>query len=148
MAAGGRGGRLPSRQASAGLLDVSGAATDSLGESTAWRSIALEGELIEARHDELERLRAEVAELQAEVAELRAARARLIRAADADCHRIERDLHEGAQQYLVALPGGRRQAIVVPLTPEGHGRRTPLASNVTNFCRFVQTLRGAWDAAE
>lgn len=94
---------MPSRQASAGLLDVSGAATDSLGESTAWRSIALEGELIEARHDELERLRAEVAELQAEVAELRAARARLIRAADADCHRIERDLHEGAQQHLVAL---------------------------------------------
>jgi signal transduction histidine kinase len=36
-------------------------------------------------------------------AELRASRARLILAADADCRRIEGDLHEGAQQHLVAL---------------------------------------------
>jgi signal transduction histidine kinase len=56
----------------------------------------LEAEQIEARRDELERLRAEVAEL-------RASRARLILAADADCRKIERDLHEGAQQHLVAL---------------------------------------------
>jgi signal transduction histidine kinase len=41
--------------------------------------------------------------LRAEVAELRASRARLILAADADCRRIERALHEGAQQHLVAL---------------------------------------------
>ena len=62
MAAGECGGRLPSRQASAGLLDVPGAATDSLGESTTRRSITVEGEQIEARRDELERLRAEIAE--------------------------------------------------------------------------------------
>jgi signal transduction histidine kinase len=60
------------------------------------RSIGLEAEQTEARRDELERLRAEVPEL-------RASRARLILAADADCRRIERDLHEGAQQHLVAL---------------------------------------------
>jgi signal transduction histidine kinase len=63
----------------------------------------LEAEQTEARRDELERLRAEVAGLRAEVAELRASRARLILAADADCRRIERDLHEGAQQHFVAL---------------------------------------------
>ena len=56
----------------------------------------MEAEQTEGRRDELERLRAEVAEL-------RASRARLILAADADCRRIERDLHEGAQQHLVAL---------------------------------------------
>jgi signal transduction histidine kinase len=56
----------------------------------------LEAEQTEARRDELERLRAEVAEL-------RASRARLVLAADAECRRIELDLHEGAQQQLVAL---------------------------------------------
>jgi signal transduction histidine kinase len=81
---------------SAGLLDVPGAATDSLGESTTRRSITLEGEQIEASREELGRL-------HAEVAELRASRARLILAADADCRGIERDLHDGPQQQLVAL---------------------------------------------
>ena len=42
-------------------------------------------------------------ELRAEVAELRASRERLVRAADADRQRLERDLHEGVQQHLVAL---------------------------------------------
>jgi signal transduction histidine kinase len=58
--------------------------------------VVLEAEQIDARCDELERLRAEVAEL-------RASRTRLVLAADADCRRIEHDLHEGAQQQLVAL---------------------------------------------
>ena len=56
----------------------------------------MKAEQTEARRDELERLRAEVAALHA-------SRARLVLAADADCRRIERDLHEGAQQHLVAL---------------------------------------------
>src|SRR5512132_1843685 len=51
---------------------------------------------IEARRDELERLRAEVAEL-------RVARERLVLAADADRRTIERDLHDGVHQHLVAL---------------------------------------------
>jgi signal transduction histidine kinase len=96
VAAGRCGGRLPSRQASAGLLDVPGTATDSLRESTTRRSITLEAEQTKEWRDELERLRAEVAEL-------RASRARLVLAADADCRRIERELHDGAQQLLVAL---------------------------------------------
>ncbi len=55
----------------------------------------------ETHHDDappetLERLRAEVAEL-------RAARKRLVLAADADRRRIERSLHGGVQQHLVAL---------------------------------------------
>jgi signal transduction histidine kinase len=64
-------------------------------ESTTRRSI-LETEQIEARRDELERL-------QAEVAEQRASRERLVLAADADRRTIERELHDGVHQHLVAL---------------------------------------------
>jgi signal transduction histidine kinase len=57
--------------------------------------IALEARDAEAE-EALDRLRAEVASL-------RASRRRLVRAADADRRRIERDLHNGVQQQLVAL---------------------------------------------
>jgi signal transduction histidine kinase len=43
------------------------------------------------------------AELRAKVQELRASRARIVESADAVRRRIERDLHDGAQQQLVAL---------------------------------------------
>src|SRR5262245_52533724 len=42
-------------------------------------------------------------QLTAEVSELRDARARVIAAADAERRRLERDLHDGAQQRLVSL---------------------------------------------
>jgi signal transduction histidine kinase len=60
------------------------------------RSIALE-----ARH--VETLRETVRRLRLEVAELRASAERLVLAADADRRRIERDVHDGVQQHLVAL---------------------------------------------
>jgi len=41
--------------------------------------------------------------LQAEIAELRRSRKRLVEAADADRRAIERALHDGVQQHLVAL---------------------------------------------
>ena len=43
------------------------------------------------------------AELQSTSTELRATRARIVTAGDAERRRIERDLHDGAQQHLVAL---------------------------------------------
>jgi signal transduction histidine kinase len=49
---------------------------------------------------ENERLQAEV---RARLAELRASRARIVAAGDAERKRLERDLHDGAQQRLVAL---------------------------------------------
>jgi signal transduction histidine kinase len=58
--------------------------------------MTLDSEQNEPARDELERLRAEVAEL-------RASRARLILAADADRRTIERHLHDGVHQHLVAL---------------------------------------------
>jgi signal transduction histidine kinase len=43
------------------------------------------------------------AELEARIDDLRASRRRLVRAQDEERHRIERNLHDGAQQQLVAL---------------------------------------------
>jgi signal transduction histidine kinase len=50
----------------------------------------------------LENQRLEAA-LRARVEELRASRARIVKATDAERRRLERDLHDGAQQRLVAL---------------------------------------------
>jgi hypothetical protein len=52
--------------------------------------LALENEQLQAR-------------LQAQLAELRASRARVAEAGDAERRRLERDLHDGAQQQLAAL---------------------------------------------
>ena len=48
-------------------------------------------------------LQASLEELRHRNAELRASRARIVAAADASRRRIERDLHDGAQQHLVAM---------------------------------------------
>jgi signal transduction histidine kinase len=43
------------------------------------------------------------AEVQAQLAEVRASRTRIVEATDAERRRVERDIHDGAQQRLVAL---------------------------------------------
>jgi len=48
-------------------------------------------------------LQASLEELRRHAEELRLSRARVVAAADAERRRIERDLHDGAQQYLVGL---------------------------------------------
>jgi signal transduction histidine kinase len=58
---------------------------------------------IKALEESIERLRREVEEL-------RASRTRLVLAADADRRRIERELHDGAQQDLVGLAVKLQQA--------------------------------------
>jgi signal transduction histidine kinase len=50
-----------------------------------------------------EALRETLDRLRAEVVELRASRERLVLAADADRRALERELHDGVQQHLVAL---------------------------------------------
>jgi signal transduction histidine kinase len=50
-----------------------------------------------------QRVEQQVDTLQRQADELRASRARIVAAADAERRRIERDLHDGAQQYLVGL---------------------------------------------
>jgi signal transduction histidine kinase len=56
---------------------------------------------LEARNDDA--LLGTLDQLMREIAELRASRKRLVLTADADRRRIERDLHTGVQQHLVAL---------------------------------------------
>jgi signal transduction histidine kinase len=48
-------------------------------------------------------LQASLEELRQQAEELKASRARVVAAGDAERRRIERDLHDGAQQYLVGL---------------------------------------------
>jgi hypothetical protein len=59
-------------------------------------------EIARAARPALERERLE-AEIRSQLRELRASRARIVTAADAERRRLERDLHDGAQQQLVAL---------------------------------------------
>jgi signal transduction histidine kinase len=62
-------------------------------------------------HDTIESQAAELAEwnrtlearVEEQVEEIRASRARVVSAADAERRRIERDLHDGAQQHLIGL---------------------------------------------
>lgn len=68
-------------------LDEDPELVDSVGAAAA---LALENERLEA-------------ELRSNLAELRASRARLVAATDAERRRVERDLHDGAQQHLVSL---------------------------------------------
>jgi signal transduction histidine kinase len=70
----------------AGLFDDPALA----GELVAGSSLALENERLQA-------------ELNAQLTELRASRARIAEAGDAERRRLERDLHDGAQQHLAAL---------------------------------------------
>jgi signal transduction histidine kinase len=55
-------------------------------------------------------LQASLDELRMQADELRASRARVVAAADAERRRIERDLHDGAQQHLIALAVNLRRA--------------------------------------
>ena len=112
---------LPDRGA---FVDESGAVVELPDPSTgrAWTAVELEGRRVAAIiHDvslaagpelvhaavagatlaiDNERLKAD---LRARVEELRHSRARVVEAADAARRRIERDLHDGAQQQLVSL---------------------------------------------
>jgi signal transduction histidine kinase len=53
-------------------------------------------------------LQASLDELRGQADELRASRARVVAAADAERRRIERDLHDGAQQYLAGMAANLR----------------------------------------
>ena len=55
--------------------------------------------------------------LRDRVDDLRTARQRIIAAADAERRRIERDLHDGAQQRMVAVPHARPAESASPAIP-------------------------------
>ncbi len=80
-----------------GLLAAAGAAA----------GLALENERLQA-------------ELRAQLAELRASRARIVTAGDEERRRLERDLHDGAQQRLLSL-GLALQLARTKLGPDANG---------------------------
>jgi signal transduction histidine kinase len=80
------------------------------------------------------------ADLQARLEELRASRQRLVTAQDGERRRIERDLHDGAQQHLVALK--IKLGILKGLTTKDPGRAAELAAEVeTDADEALATLR-------
>jgi signal transduction histidine kinase len=79
--------------------------------------------------------------IQAETqAELIASRARLVTSADATRRRIERDLHDGAQQHLISLILKVREA-EARVTPEQHGLRRQLSDTADALSDILAELQ-------
>jgi signal transduction histidine kinase len=83
---------------------------------------------------ENERLAAEV---RSQLAEVRASRGRIVAAADAERRRIERDLHDGAQQRLVALS----MALGLEATRAGASTRRSLSRAQDEIEQAIAELR-------
>ena len=80
------------------------------------------------------------ADLQARVEELRLSRLRIMEAGDAARRRIERDLHDGAQQQLVALALDLR---MLKARAEGPGRSTSCPTRLaTALAELRELARG------
>jgi signal transduction histidine kinase len=86
---------------------------------------------------EIVRLRAE---LRRQLAEVEASRARIVAAADAERRRIERDLHDGAQQRLVAIGLALRHA-QHQLTTDRQGAVQTLDAAVDQVAEAIAELR-------
>lgn len=87
-----------------------------------------------------ERLRAQRA---AQLAELRASRLRLVESSDDERHRLERDLHDGAQQRLVSLA----LALRGPLGIDRSGHATAAADAVARAGTVLRDVaRGIYPA--
>jgi Histidine kinase len=83
------------------------------------------------------------AELRARLAELQASRARLVQMADTERRRIERDLHDGAQQQLVILKSslGLARWLVTSL-PEAAGVLAQTEQQVAEALEQLRELAG------
>jgi signal transduction histidine kinase len=80
------------------------------------------------------------AELRAQLAELRASRARIVEAGDDERRRLERDLHDGAQQRLLGL-GLALQLARAQLGPETNGTIELLADAEAELRMALDELR-------
>jgi signal transduction histidine kinase len=80
------------------------------------------------------------AELRAQLVELRASRARIISAGDDERRRLERDLHDGAQQRLLSL-GLALQLVRDELGPEANGATELLSEADAELRAALEELR-------
>jgi len=74
------------------------------------------------------------AEVRAQLEEVRASRSRIIAAGDAERRRLERDLHDGAQQRLVALSLALRRAQGL----EAEGSHASIAASLDDASQLVR----------
>jgi signal transduction histidine kinase len=80
-------------------------------------------------------LEARLAQIAQQAADLRASRQRIVAAQDEERRRLERNIHDGAQQHLVALAVKLRLAKTALMKDPEHGRR------------MLEEIRGEVDAA-
>jgi signal transduction histidine kinase len=80
------------------------------------------------------------AELRAQLDEVRSSRARIVEAGDRERRRIERDLHDGAQQRLLAIRLAVRMARV-RLGHDAEGAESILAEADDEMCAALDELR-------
>jgi signal transduction histidine kinase len=80
------------------------------------------------------------AELRAQLVELRASRARIVSAGDEERRRLERDLHDGAQQRLLGL-GLALQLLREKLAPEANGATELLSEADAELRAALEELR-------
>ena len=80
------------------------------------------------------------AELRLQLAEVRASRARIVDAGDAERRRLERDLHDGAQQRLLSL-GLALQLVRSELGPSANGAATLLGEAEAELAAALEELR-------
>jgi signal transduction histidine kinase len=80
------------------------------------------------------------AELRVQLAELRASRARIVTAGDEERRRLERDLHDGAQQRLLSL-GPALQLVRAELEPDTNGATALLTVAESELAAALDELR-------
>jgi signal transduction histidine kinase len=81
------------------------------------------------------------AERTAQLRELRASRVRIVAASDRERRRLERDLHDGAQQRLVSLALGLQLAELAPPATDSSRRISLLADATTEVATALAELR-------
>lgn len=84
---------------------------------------------------------ADVTDLKREQERLRASRARIVQAADMARHKLERDLHDGAQQRLVTVSLAVRMARKALADGDRRGAQRQLASIETELTEALAELR-------
>jgi signal transduction histidine kinase len=85
-------------------------------------------------------LRARLDEISKQAGELRASRQRIVAAQDAERHRLERNIHDGAQQNLVALTVKLRLAASLAKR-DPQGVRDSVKDLIAESGQALQTLR-------
>jgi signal transduction histidine kinase len=80
-------------------------------------------------------------EIQSQLAEVEASRSRIVAASDAERRRIERDLHDGAQQRLVTIGLALKLAEAQLGAEENPGVRAALSQAVKDLAEAINELR-------